>query len=254
MATPTPFFLFFFYFSFFSKAVRRFGRRFGNSLRIANCLLLLLQERFGMVKKGEWKRFAWTIGIVVLILAIGLAFFLFKLYPFEWSEKSVVFYSKDFPIQEGLKAFSENKVFLVATQFHESGTWNPYMANSLNLFSVALIGNQKTVTNLFMVVSPQTNELLSCQTNYGNPTKNEEITKEKCRELLDAFSGGKVLLFIPDSKLPKAQVLVKPNQLEVHPSNADNLRIATYSTLKKMFSNVDEIVSQVNNIAGQVGR
>ena len=103
-----------------------------------------------------------------------------------------------------------------------------------------------------MVLSNQTNELVSCQTNFGNLSQNKEISIEECRLLLDSFQGGKVLVKWPDSRLSRTEILVKTNSLEVNPSSSETVQLAAYSALKKLFPNTDEIVARMNNIAGQI--
>jgi len=204
------------------------------------------------MKKTNWKQWAWILVVVIILAAIGLAFLLLKPHAFELAEKSVVFYSDEMPIQDGLNSFVENRSFLVAVEMMESSPFNQAQANASTLFSVVLIGNQKSVTQLVMVLSNQTNELLSCQTNFGNLSQNKEITAEECRSFLDSFQGGKVLINWPDSKLSRSEILVKNGSLEIHPSGSSAVQLAAYSALKKMFSNADEIIARVNNIAGQI--
>ncbi len=204
------------------------------------------------MKKTNWKQWAWILVVVIILAAIGLAFLLLKPHSFELAEKSVVFYSDELPIQDGLNAFAENRSFLVAVEMTESNPFNQVQSNAATLFSVVLIGNQKNVTQLAMVLSNQTSELLSCQTNFGNLSQNKEITAEECRSLLDSFQGGKVLIAWPDSGLSRTEILVKTGSLEAHPSSSETVQIAAYSALKKMFSNADEIIARVNNIAGQI--
>lgn len=216
--------------------------------------LMIFFGACGMGKQNEWKQFAGVLVLVILLVAAALVVFFNKAYAFEFNEKSTVFYSNDSSIMTGLQAFSQNHGFLVATQFFELDPVNQFMANGVNLFSVVLIGNQKKAVNVFMIVSPQTHELLSCRTNYGEPSKDEAITAQQCEELVGQFAGGKILLFLPDASLSKTQVILKANSIEIHPSSAENLGVAVYSTLKKMFSNTDEIIGTVNDLAGQINK
>jgi hypothetical protein len=200
----------------------------------------------------NWALLAVILVIIVVAAVTVLAFVLVKPHPFDLQEKSVVFYSDEAPILADLNLFSANHSFLVATEAMEGNPYNNSMANASALFQVVLIGNQKSVTQVFMTISSQNRELLSCQTNMGNFSQNREITAEECHSLVDSFSGAKAVLYWPDSKLQRAEVLVKSSLLEIRPSAAEDVQLAAYSSLKKMFPNADEIIGSVNTIAGQI--
>ncbi|MBU0635947.1 hypothetical protein KKE06_02895 [Candidatus Micrarchaeota archaeon] len=203
-----------------------------------------------MTQKEEWKLFGVGLVIIIIVLAVLLTFFLVKPYSFELVEKSVVFYSNDFPPEFGLEQLAGQENFLLAVEFLEEGPLNQYMNGSLNLFSVVLVGNEKKVTNLYRVVSSETRELVYCRTNFGDPLQDEELTVEACTQFLEEFEGITIQIFLPNSAQSKAHVLVSAGTIEVHASSVDDLGIAGFSTLTKMYANANDIITVVNQIAG----
>lgn len=199
----------------------------------------------------EWESFSWVLVFAIVVLLVGLFWFLNRPFSYELSEKSVYFFSNDFPIETGLQELSSQTDFVVVVPFSEQNPLNQQMANAQNLFSVVLIANHKKSVNVFRVFSPE-NELLSCRSNDGNALVDREWTPAECNAFLDSFEGVSVDIAWPDSTKLKAEVVLKPNRIEVHSSNSDDLKVATYSTLKKMFSNTDEVLALVNQIAGGV--
>lgn len=204
-----------------------------------------------MAQKDDWKKFSLVIGIIIIALIVVLSLALIGSYSFVLAEKSVVFYSNDLPIEFGLEQIAKQKNFLVAVEINESGVLNQYMANSQNLFSVVLIGNKKNAVNLLKVVSPDTGELSYCRTNLGDVQKDEELSVEECNAMINEFDGVTIQVFFPDSSIGMAQVIVSDN-IELHPSDADNIGIATFSILTKMFSNATDVVTSVNQIVGEI--
>lgn len=202
-----------------------------------------------MVQQNDWQRFATVLVIVIALLAVAGAFWFFRPYQFEQSETHVVLYSNEAQIPLLLDRLSANDSFLVAVELREQGPTNQYMANALNLFSVVLIGNQKAVTNVFLVNSPE-NELLSCHTNQGDVLTDLELSRDDCLALLDSFSGGKIVIRLPQASVGKAQAVLSGNQLELRASKVEDLSFASLAVLERLFENTSAILARVNNAAG----
>lgn len=199
----------------------------------------------------EWKPV--MILVIVLILAFGALAVLsfFKPYQFVIDEKTVQFVSSEQPIAQGLKQFSQGNRFLVEIEAQEAGPLNQYMSNALNLFTVLLIANQKEVTVLTFVKSGS-NELLNCRTNRGDVLTDDELTVEECGLFEKAFVGNKVKVLLPDAKLSKTQVVVTANQVTILTKDPQDIAIASFSTLSKMFENASSQLDNINTLAGQI--
>ncbi|MFH0954729.1 MAG: hypothetical protein V1777_01345 [Candidatus Micrarchaeota archaeon] len=199
----------------------------------------------------QWK----PVLVLVIVLILGFAVLgllsFFKPYAFELNEKSVSFVSNEQPVSDGLKQFGQGSDFLVAVETQVQGPLNQYMSNSLNLFSVILIANHKEVTTLTLVKSGS-NALLTCRTNRGDVLTDDELTVSQCELFEKEFEGKKIKVLLPNGALPKTQVVVSSNQVTVSPKNPQDIAIASFSTLVKMFENAQSQLDNINAVAGQI--
>lgn len=195
--------------------------------------------------------------VAVLCVIIGvLAFFVFfyappQEYKYSSQEKGVFFLSDYKEPAQYLQELKLEKTFIIAPEFRENNPTNSFMASSIVMFASILSANDKNIVSLARFV--ESGNLLYCQTNWGDPKTNIEITAEECSKVLsDTESQVVVLVSYPNNSLSNPKIVLLENKIEAFPKAAQDVQLSSYLILKAMYKNSDEIINQLNALAAQL--
>ena len=138
--------------------------------------------------------------------------------------------------------------FIVSSGIYEAGNAaNPFMLNASNLFVVVLVGNGRQVTQVFRVANSQ-GLTLYCLTNYGDFKTEERVETEQCNEMLGPGGKPVILVEFPNSALAEPTVEVSDKRIVVKSNSIDALNNTSFTVLKAMFSNAEEVLAKSNEI------
>jgi hypothetical protein len=142
--------------------------------------------------------------------------------------------------------------FIVSPKIYEAGnTVNPFMLNSSNLFVVVLVGNKRNVTQVFRVTDSQGNTI-HCLTNYGDFKTEERLEAEQCSEMLESDEKPVILIEFPDSAITEPTVEISDKRIVVKSNTIDALNNTSFTVLRAMFSNAEEVLAKSNEITGML--
>ncbi len=142
--------------------------------------------------------------------------------------------------------------FIVSSGIYEAGNAaNPFMLNASNLFVVVLVGNGRQVTQVFRVADSQ-GLTLYCLTNYGDFKTEERVEAEQCSEMLEAGEKPVILVEFPDSALAEPTVEVSDKRIVVKSNSIDALNNTSFTVLRAMFSNAEEVLAKSNELTGML--
>jgi hypothetical protein len=147
---------------------------------------------------------------------------------------------------------AEEKEFVVSAEIHEPVEQDDsLMFNGLALFLVVLTANHKEVVQLLRVVDES--GLSYCLTNYGDLTTEARITAEQCREMLSDPEKVVVLVDFPDLSLKVPMVTFSEKKIVVESNSAESINNASFTVLRAMFNNADEVLAKSNSLTKLLG-
>lgn len=165
---------------------------------------------------------------------------------FEALEEGIKFCSEEKEPALALRELSDLNEFVVAI-YQSKGDDFSFAANTMISFQSILSANRKSST--LLVIEQSGGTISSCQTNYGLPQMNEEISPAECEKILDS---NKAFVFInkPDPSLSQASVEVGLRQktINLKPKAASEMQAMALITLKAMFSGSEQTIARINEL------
>ncbi|VVB99218.1 Uncharacterised protein [uncultured archaeon] len=187
-------------------------------------------------------------GFLILVL---LAFIVFNSggeFKYKVERSGVEFVSNTADPGELLDSFRNAQIIVFSPQFVESGPENSYMANALTVFNSVLVAKGKKVVVVARVLDDKGN-IKSCQTNYGDPKKGEELTAQDCAAMLSSGAPDPVIFFsLPDSRLQKPRAVLSKGNAAVSPSSFDNVSYTSFVFLSSLYPDAQSIIEGVNSV------
>ncbi|MDP6670537.1 MAG: hypothetical protein QGI60_01845 [archaeon] len=166
--------------------------------------------------------------------------------------EGVLFMSNTGSPLELIPGIAGENEFIVSSEIYEAGnTVNPFMLNASNLFVVVLVGNGRQVTQVFRVADSQGNTL-HCLTNYGDFRTEERLEAGPCSEMLESDEKPVILIEFPDSAITEPTVEISDKRIVVKSNTIDALNNTSFTVLRAMFSNADEVLAKSNEITGML--
>jgi len=160
----------------------------------------------------------------------------------------VIFVSDEMQVQHALPLLALNETFIVSPAVYSPGKKvNLFMSNASNLFIVILTGNGKEVVQLYRVFD-ESNNLLHCETNYGDIMVQEQISAEQCLEMLESSESAKVLIDFPSSFVAGPVVRLSEKKAVVQSNGSDQLGSTSFTLLQAMFANADSVLAASNRL------
>ncbi|MCX6801305.1 MAG: hypothetical protein NTZ73_03900 [Candidatus Diapherotrites archaeon] len=204
--------------------------------------------------------------IALIAIAIFLANYLGFLNPYKFSFQrgGVSYYSNEYSPNDFFKEFKEAKEVYVSPEFIEGKT-DQLVANSMNLWQVVLISNGQKPVQLLRVYAgagsqqqlpPETattttavGQLLYCHTNWGDTNKSEQISAEKCSEIL--LDSGKMKVLI--GKGSEDKVVLSKGKMEIFYAKSKDVGTLNLKIMSQIYQDAAKIISRINDVIGQIG-
>ncbi|MCR4335222.1 MAG: hypothetical protein NUV57_01655 [archaeon] len=188
------------------------------------------------------------ITAIVAVLIVVLAGFIFinldlSDYKYSVEREGVRFVSNSAQPSELLSEMRNSKTFIISPQFVEIGSENTYMVSTITLFSTVLIAKGKDVIVVGRVLDEKGN-LIKCQTNLGNVKTNEELSVEKCNQLLSDNFNTRIFISFPTGKT--SLVELEPRTIKITPSSFTDISHVSFVVAKALYEDAEQIIEQVN--------
>ncbi|MBI4043622.1 MAG: hypothetical protein HY393_02335 [Candidatus Diapherotrites archaeon] len=197
----------------------------------------------------------WKLAVLLVVGLGALALFFVLTFPtpFDYHvvEEEVDFYSNAVPPGDLLNGISQQKQFVLVHSFHETGSLNAFMSQSLNIFQAVLTANKKQVWVVAHVVG-ENEELVRCQTDYGTGKASESLSAEECASYLTSLNGVVVRVHTPNTVLRRPKVVLSPMQLDVWVAHEQELPGTSFLIAKTLFSNALAAINAANQGASVV--
>jgi len=197
------------------------------------------------------------IALILLILIFVFAgiYFLYPEKEFTYSEEinGIMFYSNSFDSPQ--KYFSgtvrERDGFLIVSEVGADEENLPYVSSQIALASGIFSATGKFVSSVIVVLNKE-EEVDYCQTNFGDTSKNERLTKRQCDNLIQNSSEFKFIIKKEDSSLNKPFVELYNNSVVIQPTDKEEGLAILQQIFMAMYSNSQEIVDKINAILHSV--
>jgi len=206
-------------------------------------------------KTKKWIYFS-AIVVIAIILLLAVLFLLpekGQYYSYKQEAEGIVFESNYFsqPI-EYIKGLNKYYIYLIVNEWAE-GQENSDAINSVNTSFIAVLNaKDKNVVSVIKVYDDKGN-FAYCQTNLGQKRENKQLSVEECNFLLSQEDTIKFIFTKPDPKLEKPEVIIEKNYAVIVKSSKGSEMIRTsYLLLKAMYLDADQIIQNVNSVAGKV--
>ena len=217
---------------------------------ICNAFKFFLLDLFVMERNN-------LIGLILVLFIFVFAgiYFLYPEEKFTYSEKinGIIFNSNSFSSPQ--KYFSEtikerdSIIFISEIDSEQSNLVE--VSTQIALVSGVLSATGKQVSSVIYVLNSN-NELDYCQTNFGDKSKNEKLTKRQCESLLENSSDFKFIIKFPDEKLFNPSVEMYNNSLIIKPTKKEEGIIILQQVFTAMYSDSNEIINRINAILHSV--
>ena len=197
------------------------------------------------------------IGLILVLFIFVFAgiYFFYPEEKFIYSEKinGIIFNSNSFSSPQ--KYFSETVkernsiIFISETDSKQSNLVE--VSTQIALVSGVFSAVGKQVSSVIYVLN-ESNELDYCQTNFGDKSKNEKLTKRQCENLLDNSSDFKFIVKLPDEKLSNPLVEMYNNSVIIKPAKKEEGIIILQQLFAAIYPDSDEIINRINAILHSV--
>jgi hypothetical protein len=152
-----------------------------------------------------------------------------------------------------LSVIKQQDTFLISPVFFESSAANPHLANAMNLYLVVLTGNDKNAVQLLRVYNAE-NTLEYCATNFGDTLTQVNLTKGDCEAFIERSKDDvKVFIELPNEEVNRPTIDVAGNSLTIKAKTFSDLGETSFTPLRFLFPNAQDILDKTNIIASQIG-
>ena len=179
-----------------------------------------------------------AIGVILVVIAIITLFNMFFVPAYAYNfEVNGINYSSNYFTPSEFKEIIKNQDLVYVSPVFEENNAEPIMANAMNLWQVVLIVNHIEAIQLIRSVDSE-NNLLYCNTNYGDPTKNVILEADECKTILN----NNFSVFIETGN---PNVILDQNAIIIY-SNSGNMSNVNFSVISEVFPNAKEALDIVN--------
>lgn len=190
------------------------------------------------LKKQIDDKKAFVIIGIVLLIVVSLFYFLFfySPYKYQFDMGGVAFYSNYYtPSELGALINSKERIFVSPALIENNAS--ALVVNSLNLWQVVLIMNDIDAVQLVRA-HDESNNLLYCYTNNGDPLVNDKLEVNECNEVIN----NNFVVFIESGR---DRVVVEENSITVY-SSGNMSSYVNFAIIKSIFPNAQEALDIVN--------
>jgi len=193
--------------------------------------------------------------LVLLIFIFAAVYFFYPKEQFKYQEEinGIMFYSNSFSSHQ--KYFSETvkerDSFIFVSEVDSKQENLSDASIQIALVSGIFSATGKNISSVVFVLN-ENNELDYCQTNFGEKSKNEKLTKRQCENLLDSSSDFKFVAKLADEKLSKPQVEMYNNSVVIKPTRKEETIIILQQLFAAIYPDSDEIDNKINSILQSV--
>ncbi len=191
--------------------------------------------------------------LVILIFVFAGIYFIIPEKEFVYAEEinGITFYSNSFSFPQ--KYFSETvkerNSFLIITELDSEEVNLPYISSQIALASGIFSATGKFVSSLIIVLDEQGN-IDYCQTNFGNTSQNEKLTKRQCNNLIENSTEFQFIIKFPEGNKPSVEMY--NNSVVIKPTKKEEGLVILQQIFTAMYSNSKEITDKINSILHSV--
>jgi len=201
--------------------------------------------------KKETYFYITTLVAVLIVVLAGFIFINLDLNDYKYSveKEGVRFVSNSTQPSELFNEMRDSKTFIISPQFVEIGSENTYMVSAITLFSTVLIAKEKDVIVVGRVLD-ETGDIIKCQTNLGDVRTNEELSIEKCNQLLSDNFNTRIFISFPTGK--DSLIELEPRTIRITPSSFENISHVSFVAVSALYEDAEQIIDQVNLIVDRL--
>jgi len=189
--------------------------------------------------------------LVLLIFVFAGVYFFYPEEQFIYQEEinGIVFNSNSFssPQKYFSETVKERDSFIFVSEVDSKQNNLVDASIQVALVSGIFSATGKNISSVIFVLNEQ-NELDYCQTNFGEKSKNEKLTKRQCENLLNNSSDFKFIAKLADEKLNKPQVEMYNNSVVIKPTRKEETIIILQQLFTAIYSDSAEIIDKINSI------
>ncbi len=198
------------------------------------------------------------------LIALILIFFIFVFagiyffYPeqeFVYSEEinGIIFYSDSFssPQKYFSETVKERNSFIFVSETNADKSNLVEVSKQIALVSGILSATNKNISSVVYVLN-ENNNLDYCQTNFGDKSKNEQLTKRQCKSFLENSSDFKFVVKFPEENSSKPSVEMYNNSFVINTTKSEDGTLVLQQLFVAMYSDSDQIINKINEILHSV--
>ncbi|HOW29583.1 MAG TPA: hypothetical protein PK685_02830 [archaeon] len=211
------------------------------------------------IKKTNKKLTVFVLAFFISLIVIYLTYLSYNYYVtsrFEYkeSELGINFYSKEFGVRNSLNLVLNDSNVLVFANLKQEDTNNTEVITD----TIVLLNTVYPAKNIPIITTinylDNRGNLINCSTNKGDVYTNEILSKEDCLNYQKS-ENTKIFIEYPNSNLKESAVFVYPKEhkIVIKAKNSEKLITATYLILKSKYSDLEKILSKVEEIKKKLG-
>jgi hypothetical protein len=188
-----------------------------------------------------------TVVVVVLIVVFGVYIVLnldFSEYKHVVVKGNVEFVSGSAEPSLIIDSIRSSDTLVFSPAFVASGEENSYMVEALTMFSTVFSAKGKNLVVLARVFDSSGN-MVSCNSNFGDLKRNEEVSLEECKKMLSDKDSAIILVQLP-SNSRKARVVLEGKSAEIISPNIKAVPYVSFALLEAIYPDSANIIKNVN--------
>lgn len=210
------------------------------------------------IKKANKRLSVFVVSFFVALIIGFIAFKAFSYYQntkfdFKETEKGINFYSKDIPVKEAIQVVFDSNDVAVSTNLinNYQGTVNPILEPSI-MATTVFVFNDKNTININNRID-ENFSVIRCSTNYGDMRTSVELNGTECLDLFSQIES-KLVINAPNPSLKESRVDIYPleKKIIINSKSENDLLVSTYLLLFAKYSDIDEILSRVENLKSEI--
>jgi hypothetical protein len=206
------------------------------------------------------KRITTIVIILVVLVLLGMFFKsyiidenglqslknIFSNNTFEDEELGIKFYSQDFPVSSALDILEKDTNFNIVYNTNiEDQNYLSNVYQTINTTQSIYSSKGKNVT-LIITSLDNSNNLITCATNFGDINRSEQIDSNTCEDLIKRYRTTIIIDYIkPQLEDSTVKINVDEKLIIVNPKSKDDLDRSILLILKAMYSDYEETISKI---------
>lgn len=193
---------------------------------------------------------------LILVIVILLSLILNRIiietrYSFTDKDTKIKFISEGFHIKEGFEIFGNDENYFVVFNYnYQDENYLSSIIDSVIYVQSMFFAKNKNVTLIISVVDSE-NNLLYCQTNYGDIYENKELTSQECLSLLDS-NYSTIIVYSPKEERSLVILNLSEKLLLIKPSKKEDVYPSIFISLNQMFKDARLIEKSLGDVQEKI--